>query len=123
MRENLRQLSSEIRAAIVKRLCTELDLDEGDLRAPVRQEIEESIVEDTDVVVKERLKQEVKDEIYEEVHDKIYEECFDRLMEHYRADPDFISQIHAELRTEVVEDVITKLRTELRDQVLTELKA
>ena len=32
MREDLRQLSAEIRIAIVERLCTQLDLDEDDLR-------------------------------------------------------------------------------------------
>ena len=38
MREDLRHLSAEIRTAIVERLCTELDLDEDDLRALLRQE-------------------------------------------------------------------------------------
>ena len=118
MHDAIRQLSAEVRAAIVERLCSELDLDEEDLRALIRQDIEESMVEDSDAVVRERLKQEAKDEIYEEVHEEIYDECFERLMEHYRADPDFISQVQAELRTEFEEDVIAKLRSELREQVL-----
>src|SRR5436309_6503847 len=118
MHDAIRQLSAEVRAAIVERLCSELDLDEEDLRALIRQDIEESMVEDTDAVVRERMKQEAKDEIYEEVHDEIYDECFDRLMEHYRADPDFVSQVQAEVRGDMKDDVITKLRSELRDQVL-----
>jgi hypothetical protein len=57
MRDDLRNLGAEIRTGIIERLCADLDLDEDDLRALLREqiqsEIEDSIVNDAEDVLKE----------------------------------------------------------------------
>src|SRR5439155_22061787 len=116
MRDDLRALGAEIRAGIIERLCSDLDLDEDDLRALLREEfqseIEDSIVNDADEILKARLKEEVKSEMYEEVHDEIYNECGERIMQYYRADDTFVSDVKAELHSVVEAIVMAKLRAE-----------
>jgi hypothetical protein len=39
MNDDIRKVGAEIRAGIIERLCVDLDLDEDDLRALLREEI------------------------------------------------------------------------------------
>jgi ribosomal protein L19E len=114
MREDIQRLTAEMRAAIAEKLCVDLDLDEEDLRALLRdeilKEIEDSVVNEADEILKERLTGEIKNEIYEEVYQEICDECFDDLRGHYLNDETFVSQVKSEVRAEAKQQVIDQLK-------------
>jgi len=114
-REELFKLSEQVRQAIAQRLCADLALDEDDLRAMLRREIEDSIMEDRDGFLRESVIGTIKNEIYEEVTEKIQSECREFWREFYRTDEEFLSQLRRELRNEMRSDPVVLSEEELEN--------
>lgn len=118
MREELLKLSVQIRHAVAQRLCTDLALDEDDLRSILRREIEDSLMADPDGFLRENVMGKIKNEIYAEVSARIQSECREFWREFYRTDEEFLSTLRSELRSELSDDDVENLRQEARDELI-----